>query len=163
MDPIEIPRIPVLGKSAHPPGFSYPIGASAIAQSLEGVPQLSRFTLRYSNRTPIFTMARPWRAFPMLRVTYTHYPVYEPRPGAPSQALQGGERWALEVLPTPAEERLEYQDLLLTESLPNFKEWLISGEDLPSPETRRAIRACWFIVDTGLSKWIAEDPATDGT
>ena len=43
----------------------------------------------------------------MLRVTYTNYPVYEPRPGSQTKP-QGGERWALEVLPTPADQRLEF-------------------------------------------------------
>lgn len=157
MDPIEAPRIPVLGKSPHPPGFSYPVGASAISEALLGVPQFERFTIRYSNRTPLFTMPRPWRALPMLRVTYTHYPVYEPRPGSLTKP-QGGERWALEVLPTPAEQRLEYQRLIVEVGLPAFREWLIAGTELPAPDVRRTIRACWLVIETGAVKWVSEDP-----
>jgi hypothetical protein len=160
MDPLEAPRIPVLGKSPHPPGFSYPVGASAIAEALLGVPQFGRFTLRYSNRTPLFTMPRPWRALPVLRVTYTNYPVYEPRPGSFSRMPQGGERWALEVLPTPAEQRLEFQQVILDKALPDFREWL-NGPELPPPDARRAIRACWFVIDTGVVKWVSEDPSPE--
>ncbi len=162
MDPIEAPRIPVLGKSPHPPGFSYPVGASAISEALFGVPQFDRFTLRYSNRTPLFMMPRPWRALPMLRVTYTSYPVYEPRPGAASQTPQGGERWALEVLPTPAEQRLEYQRLILEAGLPAFREWL-AGPDVPGKDVRRTIRACWLVVETNAVKWVSEDPQSEGS
>ena len=156
MDPLDTPRIPVLGKSPHPPGFSYPLGASAVSEALLSVPQFERFTLRYSNRTPLFTMARPWKAVPMLRVTYTNYPVYEPRASAASRVPQGGERWALEVLPTPAEQRLEYQQLLLEKGLPSFREWLLTGE-MPKPDVRRTIRACWLVIDTGAVKWVSED------
>jgi len=161
MEPLDPARIPVLGKSPHPPGFSYPIGASATSEALLGVPQFARFTLRYSNRTPLFAMTRPWQAVPMLRVTYTNYPVYEPRAGAASRALQGGERWALEVLPTPAEERLEYQRILLENGLPALREWLLGGE-MPAPDVRRIIRACWLVVETGEVKWVPEEPQADG-
>ncbi|MEO8352494.1 MAG: hypothetical protein ABI680_12230, partial [Chthoniobacteraceae bacterium] len=119
-----------------------------------------RFALRYSNRTPIFTMPRPWRAFPMLRLTYTNYPVYQPRANALSQTPQGGERWALEVLPTPAEERLEFQRLLIEIGLPELRDWL-QGSDLPAPDVRRTIRACWFVVETDAVKWVSEDPVPE--
>jgi hypothetical protein len=157
MDPVFIPRIPVLGKSPHPPGFSYPIGASAMGEGLMGLPMFDRFTLRYSNRTPVFNMANPIKGFPMLRVTYTNYPVYEPRPGSPSRLPQGGERWAIEVLPTPAESREFIQAQIKERAIPQFKEWILSSE-APTPDVRRMARACWYVVETNLVKWIDENP-----
>jgi hypothetical protein len=158
MDPVFLPRIPVLGKSPHPPGFSYPLGASAMSEALNGLPMFDRFTLRYSNRTPIFTMPRPLKGFPMLRVTYTNYPVYEPRPGSSNRAPQGGERWAIEILPTPAEQREFIQKVILEKGVAQMREWLM-GTDLPGPDVRRMAKACWYVIDTGLVKWIDDQTA----
>jgi len=158
VDPVFIPRIPVLGKSPHPPGFSYPIGASAIGEGLMGIAQFDRFTLRYSNRSPIFTMPRPVKGFPMLRVTYTNYPVYEPRPGTITRLPQGGERWAIEVLPTPAESREFIQGIIKERGLPLLREWL-AGPECPTPESRRTAKACWFVIETNLVKWIDDNSA----
>jgi len=156
LEPVFIPRIPVLGKSPHPPGFSYPIGASAVGEGLMGLPQFERFTLRYSNRSPIFTMPQPIKGFPMLRVTYTNYPVYEPRAGSASRFPQGGERWALEVLPTPAESREYIQAQIKERGLPLLREWL-TGDGCPNGEQRRTAKACWFVIETGLVKWIDDN------
>ena len=153
MDPVFLPRIPVLGKSPHPPGFSYPLGASAVSEALQGIPTFDRFTLRYSNRTPIFTMPRPLKGFPMLRVTYTNYPVYEPRPGTMTRLPQGGERWAIEVLPTPAEQREYIQKIILEQAMPLLREWL-AGPDAPLPDVRRTAKACWYVIESHLVKWI---------
>jgi hypothetical protein len=147
------PRIPVLGKSPHPIGFSYPLGASAMSEALAGLPMFDQFTLRYSNRTPIFTMQPPLKGFPMLRVTYTNYPVYESRD--PSHRSQGGKRWHVEVLPTPFEHREFIQGVILERALPLLREWLTS-EDLPTPDVRRMAKACWYASETGLVKWIDE-------
>lgn len=156
-DPAFIPRIPVLGKSPHPPGFSYPIGASAIGETLMGLPMFDRFTLRYSNRTPIFTMERPFKGYPLLRVTLTNYPVYEPRPGSTSRIPQGGQRWAIEVLPTPAESREFIQAQIREQAMPMFREW-ITGPDAPPSDIRRLAKACWLVVETNLVKWIDDNP-----
>jgi hypothetical protein len=158
MDPVFLPRIPVLGKSPHPPGFSYPLGASAMSEALQGLPMFDRFTLRYSNRSPIFTMPRPLKGFPMLRITYTNYPVYEPRPGSASRIPQGGERWAIEVLPTPADQREYIQKLILEKAVPLLREWLL-GPDVPTAESRRAAKACWFVIENQLVKWIDDTAA----
>ena len=117
-----------------------------------------RFTLRYSNRTPIFTMPRPLKGFPMMRVTYTNYPVYEPRAGSATRLPQGGERWAIEVLPTPAEEREYIQKVILEQAMPLLKEWL-TGPEAPDPESRRAAKACWYVIENHLVKWIDDQTA----
>ena len=153
-----LPRIPVLGKSPHPPGFSYPLGASAISECLTGLPMFDRFTLRYSNRSPIFTMTRPLKGFPMLRLTYTNYPVYEPRPGTVTRIPQGGERWAIEVLPTPAETREFIQAQIKEKALPQLREWIMSTEAQQQADLRRMAKACWFVIDTQLVKWIDDTP-----
>lgn len=137
-------------------GFCYPIGASAMSEALAGLPMFDRFTLRYSNRTPVFTMEQPLRGFPMLRITYTHYPVYEPRPGATNRTFQGGERWAIEVLPIPFEQREYVQKVILEKAVPLLREWL-SGRDLPDSDARRMARECWYVVETDLVKWIDEE------
>jgi len=112
-----------------------------------------RFTLRYSNRTPIFTMPRPLKGFPMVRVTYTNYPVYEPRPGTMTRLPQGGERWAIEILPTPAEQREYIQKVIVEKAMPMLREWL-TGPEAPDPEVRRTAKACWYVIETHLVKWI---------
>lgn len=89
----------------------------------------------------------------MLRVTYTNYPVYEPRTSAGTRMPQGGERWAIEVLPTPAESREFIQGLIKERGLPLMREWL-TGADCPTPESRRTAKACWFVIETNLVKWI---------
>jgi len=148
------PRIPVLGKSPHPIGFSYPLGASAMSEALAGLPMFDRFTLRYSNRTPLFTMQPPSKGFPMLRITYTNYPVYEPRDS--SHRFQGGKRWHIEVLPTPFEHREFIQGVILEKAIPLLREWLTS-EDLPTDDVRRMAKACWYVGEAGLVKWIDEE------
>jgi hypothetical protein len=162
MTPVFLPRIPVFGKSPHPLGFSYPLGASAMSDALAGLPMFDRFTLRYSNRTPIFTMARPLQGFPMLRITYTNYPVYEPRPGTMVRSSQGGERWAIEVLPTPFDQREFIQRVILERAVPLLREWL-TGPDLPRSDVRRMAKACWYVIETDLVEWIAADPPFDST
>jgi hypothetical protein len=147
-------RIPVLGKSPHPSGLSYPLGAGAMSEALSGLPMFDRFTLRYSNRTPIYTMQPPLKGFPMLRITYTNYPVYESRD--PSQCSQGGERWHIEVLPTPFEHREFIQRVILERAVPLLREWLTS-ENLPASDVRRMAKACWYMIETGLVKWIDEE------
>jgi len=156
MNPVFSPRIPVLGKNAHPIGFSYPLGASAISEALAGLPMFDRFTLRYSNRTPIFTMPQPLKGFPMLRITYRNYPVYEPRLGATARSFQGGEHWAIEVLPTPFEQREFIQKAILERAVPLLREWL-SGAELPTGNVRRMAKACWYVVETDLVKWIDDE------
>jgi hypothetical protein len=148
------PRIPVLGKSPHPIGFSYPLGASAMSEALAGLPMFDQFTLRYSNRTPLFTMQPPLKGFPMLRITYTNYPVYESR--GSSHRFQGGKRWHIEVLPTPFEHREFIQGVILEKAIPLLREWLTS-EDLPTSEVRRMAKACWYVSETGLVNWIDEE------
>lgn len=93
----------------------------------------------------------------MLRITYTNYPVYEPRPGTVTRLPQGGERWALEVLPTPAESREFIQGILKEKGLPLLREWL-GGPDCPNSENaRRTAKACWFVIETNLVKWIDDN------
>lgn len=158
--PVFLPRIPVLGKSPHPTGFSYPLGASAMSEALAGLPMFDRFTLYYSNRTPIFTMVQPLKGFPMLRITYTSYPTYQSR--GSTHRFQGGERWAIEVLPTPFDHREFIQKVILEQALPLLREWLASS-DLPGSDVRRMAKACWYAVETGLVKWIEEDEARVAT
>jgi hypothetical protein len=150
--PVFAPRIPVLGKSPHPIGFSYALGASAISEALAGLPMFDQFTLRYSSRTPIFTMPQPLKGFPMLRVTYTNYPVYTARSGI----SQGGEHWAIEVLPIPFEQRDFLQKVILEKAVPLLREWL-TGPDLPGNDVRRTSKACWYVINTDLVKWIDDE------
>jgi hypothetical protein len=154
MMPVFVPRIPVLGKSPHPIGFSYPLGASAMSEALAGLPMFDRFTLYYSNRTLIFTMPPPLKGFPILRITYTRYPVYESR--GSTRRFQGGERWAIEVLPTPFDHRELIQKVILEKAVPLLREWL-TGPDLPTSDVRRMAKACWYVVETGLVKWIDDE------
>jgi hypothetical protein len=153
--PVLLPRIPVLGKSPHPIGFSYPLGAGAMSEALAGLPMFDRFSLRYSNRTPIFTMSPPLKGFPLLRITYTNYPVYEPRG---STHFQGGERWAIEILPTPFDHREFIQKVILEKAVPLLREWL-TGPDLPTSDVRRMAKACWYVIESGLVKCIDDQPA----
>jgi hypothetical protein len=155
-NPVFAPRIPVLGKAPYPIGFSYPLGASAMSDALAGLPMFDRFTLSYSNRTPIFTMPQPLKGFPMLRITYTNYPVYEPR--GSTRRFQGGERWAIEVLPIPFEQREFIQALILEQATPLLRDWL-TGPDLPGSNVRRIAKACWYVIEIGLVKWIEEEEA----
>jgi hypothetical protein len=124
-----------------------------MSEGLQGLPMFDRFTLRYSNRSPIFTMPRPLKGFPMLRITYTNYPVYEPRPGSATRLPQGGERWAIEVLPTPAESREYIQTQIREKALPQLREWL-TGPEVAGADLRRMAKACWYVIDTHLVKWI---------
>jgi hypothetical protein len=95
-----------------------------MSEALARLPMSDHFALRYSNRTPIFTMPQPLKVFPMLRITYTNYPVYEPRPGATARSFQGGEHLAIEVLPTPFEQREFIQKVILEKAVPLLREWL---------------------------------------
>jgi len=45
---------------------------------LRGLPMFDQFTLRFSNGSPIFKMTPPLEGYPLLRITYTSYPVYVP-------------------------------------------------------------------------------------
>jgi hypothetical protein len=82
MDPAATPKYPpkirVLSKSPHPAGFCYPLGATAMSDVLRGLPMFDQFTLRFSNGSPIFKMTPPLEGYPLLRITYTSYPVYVP-------------------------------------------------------------------------------------
>ena len=94
----------------------------------------------------------------MLRLTYTNYPVYEPRPGTVTRIPQGGERWAIEVLPTPAETREFIQAQIKEKALPQLREWIMSTEAQQQADLRRMAKACWFVIDTQLVKWIDDTP-----
>jgi hypothetical protein len=101
-------------------------------------------------------MPQPLKGFPMLRITYTNYPVYEPR--GSTRRFQGGERWAIEVLPIPFEQREFIQALILEQAAPLLRDWL-TGPDLPGSNVRRMAKACWYVIETGLGKWIEEEEA----
>ena len=47
---------------------------------------------------------------------------------------------------------------LLTSLDPLLREWLVSPE-APTPESRRAAKACWFVLETQLVKWIDDNTA----
>jgi hypothetical protein len=115
-----------------------------------------RFTLRYSNATPILEMQQPAKGYPVLRVTYTNYPSYESRPGGASRPLQGGERWAIEVLLTPFEHREFIQNTILERALPLLRGWL-TGPESPANNVRRMTKSCWYAIDSNLVKWIDDE------
>src|SRR4029434_1928807 len=47
------PRIPTIRKAHLPPGFAYPVGSGAVSEVLISVPQFPKFTLSFSNVTPL--------------------------------------------------------------------------------------------------------------
>lgn len=150
MDQIPPPSIPVLGKSPQPVGYCYPLGSSAINEALAGLPNFDRLTLRFSNRSPLFATPPPQNALPLLRVIYTNYPVYQGAGEASIRQFQGGERWAIEILPVPYQHREPLKQWIIEHALPLLREWL-SG---PPPQgTRKLARICWYEPTKGAAEW----------
>lgn len=145
------PTIPVLGKSPQPDGYCYPLGSAEISEALAGLRIFDRLTMRFSTRTPILTEHPPQKTVPLVRITYTNYPAYAAKNAPSEKPLQGGEKWAIEVLPVPYEHRDFLKQRIIERVLPDLRDWL-SG---PPPQgLRRLTRMFWYDVALNRVEWI---------
>ena len=157
------PRIPTIRKAHLPPGFAYPIGAGAVSDVFAELPQFAKFTLSFSNATPLLRPPLRVPGFPVLRLTYSNYPAYVPRHVAPEDTAKtfGGERWHIEILPTEIERRPVVQELLLQTGIGLLRDW-IAGPDAPTGDVKvRRVVEVWHFYDTGVIKLHIVPIATD--
>jgi hypothetical protein len=154
-----LPPIPTLGKAQLPRGFSYPLGASAIGEVMISVPQYEKFTLSFSNQSPLLHPPLRIPGYPVIRFTYSNYPTYTPRAESVTvrPRRQGGERWHFDILPVLFEKRQIIQPLLISTGLPLLRDWLM-GPDSPAGKSQRMAVSIWYFEDTGVMKLHVEEP-----
>lgn len=148
------PRIPTTRKAHLPPGFAYPLGAGPVSDCFLSLPQFEKFTLSFSNVSPLLRPPLRVPGFPLLRLTYSNYPEYVPRNVDPGDQARtyGGERWHIEVLPTPVERRLAVQQLLLEQGIALLRDWVSAAAPTITQSNARQIAEVWHFYDTGAIK-----------
>ena len=149
--------IPTGHKSKIPSTLSYPLGAKAISEALEGVPQTGSLVVDfwYWNRqryVPIFP--QPYR---VLSVRYRHAPldgVYR------EWCIESGRfdpDWKITVEPVARHLRHAVQSKLLTEALPRMRRWLIASQDA---EGRAGGHNLVFRYDEAANELMVEENST---
>ena len=125
--------IPTGYKAKLPNTLSYPLGAQAISEALEGVSQIGVLVVDFwfSNRSrKDWELLIPPQPCRVLSVSYWHAAVnpYRYR----NVDIEAGcfePSWRIRVEPVPRPLRHTVQTKLLTEALPAMKRWLIASQD----------------------------------
>jgi len=145
--------IPTKYKSKLPQTLSYPVGAEVVSASLKGVPQEPALTIGFYDKPVIFASD-----FAKLRETNSPYPIFNAsyrhiQPGltASKQFISEGwyeETWELSVYPVPRKLKSVARQALITEGLPQVRNWL-SADRSPTWRHGRKHLEIFFIETDG--------------
>jgi hypothetical protein len=106
--------IPTTSKTKMPQGWSYPVGAEAISDSLQGILQFEFISLRFLWSNPTSHWARQHDQSTMGLVTASYRPPSGPYPL----------NWEIDVHGIPTEMKAKLKDEIITEVLPKVRSWM---------------------------------------
>ncbi|HXN49069.1 MAG TPA: hypothetical protein VN893_20625 [Bryobacteraceae bacterium] len=149
--------IPTGYRTKIPSTLSYPLGAEAISEALEGVPQTGFLVVDfwYWNRqrlVPIFS--QPYR---VLSVSYWQAPLNTVYRKLYIESGRFEPGWKITVEPVPRRLRHTVQTRLLTEALPRMRRWLIASQNA---EGRTGGHNLVFLYDEPADELKAEENST---
>ena len=121
--------IPTKYKSKIPKGFSFPIGAKDISESLEGIPQYNKFELTFHNRDTLWASKFQERIKEkdFITVIEISYSRFRPTISTPKNWEESGysnPKWMVSVYALPSEHRSKTKAQLLEIAMPLYKKWL---------------------------------------
>jgi hypothetical protein len=126
----DVPIIPTGLKVKIPKTLSYPLGAQAISEALQGVPQIGSLLVDfwYMNRMQ-WKLPIPLQPYRVLSVSYWSASIKPAYRRFYIEAGQFDAGWRITVEPVPRSLRQSIQGKLLAEALPKMKTWLIASQD----------------------------------
>ena len=145
--------IPTKYKSKISKGFSFPIGAKDISESLQGIPQYDKFVLTFHGRDTFWASKfneklKNKESITIIEINYSRIKATITTPKDWEETGYSSPKWSVRVYALPSEYRLNTKNQLTEEAMPAFKKWLIEIGDIA--EFRYYTKS--FILDLASGK-----------
>lgn len=126
---LKMELIPTKYKNKIPKGFSFPIGAKDISESLQGIPQYNKFELTFHDRDTFWSSKFHERIkgkdfITVIEISYSRYRANISTPKDWEESGYSNPNWVVRVYALPSEYRSNTKTQLLEIAMPLYKKWL---------------------------------------
>lgn len=149
--------IPCLGRTAPPDGFSHPIDGSILSRALAGFAHFDRLISSYGIGTPLLMPGWSGPGYPVLRLTYTNFPLHIRAKGGGEPSPAAGAKWHAEILIVPEPDAEKVRSSTQSVGLPLLYRWM-TGPDAPTAQTRRRSMELWWFPESSTMELRNAEP-----